>query len=220
MTQSPLILIPVLSAARSTPRLLAPINGVSSLQRTIESAAKDLPEAGIIVSSDDADINDFARSLSTKVEVHERISDGYVENLTDALKGRSPQLVVVLEPTHPFRPRGLIRRTVENLAEREHLDSVVCVRRFTANLWRRERDGEIHALGDTGTGRDETYFQELVGLALATRPRVLQAGRRLGDAVGFEIVDQSWALVDVRDDSGLAVAQALSDTLSNKAEIH
>ena len=101
---------------------------------------------------------------------------------------------------------------------RHAIDSVVCVRRFTANLWRRTVDGEILALSEGGEARDAVYFQEMVGLALAARPSLFESGRRLGDAVGFEVVDQTWALVDVRDDTGFAVAEALADRLPQLEE--
>jgi len=214
----PLVVIPVLSAARSTPRLMAPILGRSSLQRTLDAAVADLPESEVVVTTDDPGIRAVAESFGGRVVAHARSADSYVEALAAVARGRDAGIVVVLEPTHPFRPRGLIRRTADNLAARDHLDSVVCVRRFTANLWRRTPDGEILALSEGGDARDGEYFQEMVGLALAARPHLFEAGRRLGDAVGFEVVDQTWALVDVRDDTGFAVAEALADRLPQLEE--
>jgi len=210
---APLVIIPVLSAASSTPRLTVPIRGRSSLERTLDAAVADLPDSPIVVTTDDAGIGSAVAGFGGRVELHARTAKGYTAALAEVARGRGADIVVVLEPTHPFRPAGLIRRTADNLAARDHLDSVVCVRRFTANLWRRTSDGEILALSEGGDARDGVYFQELVGLALAARPNLLEQGRRLGDAVGFEVVDQTWALVDVRDDVGFAVADALADRL-------
>ena len=92
------------------------------------------------------------------------------------------------------------------------------MRQFTANLWRRTQDDEILAMSDGGSSRGAVYFQELVGLALAARSHLFEDGRRLGDAVGFEVVDQTWALVDIRDDTGFAVAEALADHLPHLEE--
>jgi hypothetical protein len=215
---APLVIIPVLSAARSTPRLMAPIRGRSSLERTLDAAVADLPDSPIVVTTDDAGIRAVVEGFGGKVEAHSRTAESYVAALAEVTRGRSAEIVVVLEPTHPFRPQGLVRRTADNLAAREHLDSVVCVRRFTANLWRHTPDGEILALSEGGDARDGVYFQEMVGLALAARPGLFESGRRLGDAVGFEVVDQTWALVDVRDDTGFAVAEALADRLPQLEE--
>lgn len=214
----PLVIIPVLSAARSTPRLMAPIRGRSSLLRTLDSAVADLPDSTVVVTTDDEAIRAMVDGFGGHVRSHRRTAESYVAALAEAGRDSGAEIVVVLEPTHPFRPKGLIRRTADNLAAREHLDSVVCVRRFTANLWRRTADGEILALSEGGDTRDGEYFQEMVGLALAARPSLLEAGRRLGDAVGFEVVDQTWALVDVRDDTGFAVAEALADRLPQLEE--
>lgn len=215
---APLVIIPVLSAARSTPRLMAPIHGRSSLERTLEAAVTDLPDSDVIVTTDDPAIRSMAERFGGRVVPHSRTAESYVAALADVARVHPAEIAVVLEPTHPFRPKGLIRRTADNLASREHLDSVVCVRRFTANLWRRAPDGEILALSEGGDSRDAVYFQEMVGLALAARPHLFEDGRRLGDAVGFEVVDQTWALVDVRDDTGFAVAEALADRLPQLEE--
>lgn len=214
----PLVIIPVLSAARSTPRLLVPIHGRSSLERTLDAAVADLPDADVVVTTDDSRIREVAGGFGGRVAPHARTAESYTAALAEVARGRDAGIVVVLEPTHPFRPKGLIRRTAENLAARDHLDSVVCVRRFTANLWRRTADGEILALSEGGDSRDAVYFQEMVGLALAARPHLFEGGRRLGDAVGFEVVDQTWALVDVRDDTGFAVAEALAGRLPQLEE--
>lgn len=215
---APLVIIPVLSAARSTPRLLAPIQGRSSLERTLDAAVADLPDSDVVVTTDDARIREMADAFGGRVVAHARSAESYVAALAEVARSHGADIVVVLEPTHPFRPKGLIRRTADNLAARDHLDSVVCVRRFTANLWRRTADGEILALSEGGDGRDAVYFQEMVGLALAARPHLFEDGRRLGDAVGFEVVDQTWALVDVRDDTGFAVAEALATRLPQLEE--
>lgn len=215
---APLVVIPVLAAARSTPRLMVPIHGRSSLERTLEAALADLPDSAVVVTTDDPGIAAIAKGFGGRVEAHARSAESYVAALAEVARGRDAEIVVVLEPTHPFRPKGLIRRTAENLAARDHLDSVVCVRRFTANLWRRTPDGEILALSEGGDARDGEYFQEMVGLALAARPHLFADGRRLGDAVGFEVVDQTWALVDVRDDTGFTVAEALADRLPQLEE--
>ena len=218
---TPLVVIPVLSAAPSTPRLLTPIHGRSSLWRTLDSAVADLPDSPIVVTTDDATIRASVEEYGAPFVAHARSADGYTQAVADVVReyGAEIEIVVILEPTHPFRPRGLIRRTADNLGSRDHLDSVVCVRRFTANLWRRTSDGEILALAEGRDGQDAEYFQEMVGLALAVRASLIRNNRRLGDAVGFEVLEHAWALADVRDDMSFAAAEALADTLIRMEEI-
>ncbi|WP_420402493.1 hypothetical protein [Nisaea sp.] len=206
-----LIIIPVYSGASSTPRIVQPLDGTSSLVRTIEAALEDLPDARIVLTADDDAVKAQAAPYADRITIHDRRAESYLDALVEVLDAFPAQQIVVIEPTHPFRPRGLIRRTAENLAAREHLDSVVCVRQFDASLWRLDPDKTIQALGPGGDRRNSTYFQEVVGLALATRPELIREGRRLGDAVGFEVVDQFWALVDIRDDMSLAMAEMVAD---------
>lgn len=206
-----LIIIPVYSGASSTPRIVKPLDGTSSLLRTIEAALEDLPGARIVLTADDAAVKKEAAPYADRITIHDRTAESYTDALIDVLDAFPADEIVVVEPTHPFRPRGLIRRTAENLAARDHLDSVVCVRQFDASLWRLDPDKTIQALGPGGDRRSSTYFQEVVGLALATRPELIREGRRLGDAVGFEVVDQFWALVDIRDDMSLAMAEMVAD---------
>jgi CMP-2-keto-3-deoxyoctulosonic acid synthetase len=209
-----LIIVPVLAASKSTEAILKPLRGPSSLERTLAAVIEDLPGARIVVASDSDAVADQARGVGPEVTLMERSSDSYTGALIDVLDAYPADHVAVVEATHPFRPRGLIRRTVENLIERDHLDSVVCARQFKANLWRLESGNSITALGPGGDRRDATYFQEMVGLALATRPNLIRDGRRLGDAVGFEVVDQFWALIDISDDVTHGVAELVADRLT------
>ena len=214
-----MVIIPVLAAAKSTEAILKPLRGPSSLERTLLAAIEDLPEATIVVTTDSDAVAAQANGLgqktgSTSVTLQERKSDSYLGALIDVLDAYPAEHVAVVEATHPFRPRGLIRRTMENLIARKHLDSVVCTRQFRANLWCLDEDQAITALGPGGDRRDGTYFQEMVGLALATRPNLVRDGRRLGDAVGFEVVDQFWALIDIQDDVTHALAELVADRLT------
>lgn len=209
-----LIIVPVLAASKSTEAILKPLRGPSSLERTLAAAIEDLPGARIVVTSDSDAVAAQARGVDGQVTLMERRSDSYTGALIDVVEAYPADYVAVVEATHPFRPRGLIRRTVENLISRDHLDSVVCARQFRANLWRLETGNSITALGPGGDRRDATYFQEMVGLALATRPDLIRDGRRLGDAVGFEVVDQFWALIDISDDVTHGVAELVADRLT------
>jgi CMP-2-keto-3-deoxyoctulosonic acid synthetase len=210
-----LVIIPVLAASKSTEAILKPLKGPSSLQRTLTAALEDLPGATIVVTTDSDAVAAQARQVGKSVIFRDRTEKSYAGALIDVLDAHPADHIAVVEGTHPFRPRGLIRRTVENLMERDHLDSVVCARQFRANLWRLDGKNSITALGPSGDRHDATYFQEMVGLALATRPDLIRDGRRLGDAVGFEVVDQFWALVDICDGDAHAVAELVADRLTD-----
>lgn len=216
---STLVIVPVIADELVDKRLLTPLAGRSSFERTL-AAAGEVGGARVIVTTDDARVKDAARAFGHGVLVHDRGVRDYVPALAAAVDAidRDADIVVVLEPTHPFRPTGLVGRTAANLAQRGHLDSVVSVRRFKANLWQIEDDGTIGSLAGGAESRDRVYYQELIGLALATRPKLLRRGLRLGDAVGFEVVDRFWGMVDIRDDASLVVAQAMAAQMKHIEE--
>ncbi len=206
------VIIPVLASAGGVDDMLRPIRGRSSFQRTIDAALAELDQVQVVVTTDDPRITAAVTAINDpRLHAHSRQIIPYTPAVSAVAEAYESDLVVVLEPTHPFRPAGLIARTVRNLRARADLDSVVCVRRFKANLWQPREDGLIDALGLGGNRTIPTYYQELVGLGLATRRHVLGNGQRLGDAVGFELVDQIWGLVDIHDATGLALAEALAD---------
>ena len=73
----PLVVIPVLSAAESTPRLTIPIRGRSSLWRTLDSAVADLPGSTVVVTTDDAGIRASVEDYGTPAVAHaRRVRDG------------------------------------------------------------------------------------------------------------------------------------------------
>jgi hypothetical protein len=214
-----LVIIPVIADELVDKRLLTPLAGRSSFERTLAAAA-EVANGRVVVTTNDDRVKNAARAFGRGVLIHDRSVRDYIPALADAVDAidGAADIVVVLEPTHPFRPAGLAGRTAANLAQRDHLDSVVSVRRFKANLWQVEDDGTIGALASGVESRDRIYYQELIGLALATRPKLLRCGLRLGDAVGFEVVDRFWGMVDIRDDASLAVAQAIAAQLERIEE--
>jgi hypothetical protein len=217
MNPDAVALIPVLDEPRVLDRLTQPLGDHGALARTIESIRHDLPQMPIVLTTDSYAVRDYVRQHFPNVQLHARTTRDYVLSLVGALDvmERDPVVALVVEATHPFRPAGLVRKLASALASRSQLDSVVCVRQLRGNLWQVDADGGISAAQETDTPiAPQIFFQELVGLGLATRPSLLRAGRRLGDSVGFEVVDDIWSLTDVRDDRGVRRAQSLVGLLS------
>lgn len=213
MASSPLVIIPVLAARGRVDVLLEPIAGESALSRTARRVLTELPEAKCVVTSDSARVLDAARDVSLQIITHRRKERDYVAALVDALDGVHPEadVVVVLEPTHPFRPTGLVGRLCNNLLRRADLDTVVCARRISGTLWQRRAEGEIDLISEEGgDSLSLDFFQELLGLGIGTRSYVLRLGRRVGEKIGFEVLDDFWALTDLRDESGLPQANQLA----------
>jgi hypothetical protein len=215
MNPTATVLVPILSHEDLVRRLLEPIAGRCSLQRTIDHAREYLPAATIVVTTDDPLVKDKMDNGSWGASLHDRTRKDYDEALFDALgdDAKDDDIVVVLEATHPFRPEGLIERTVRNLTKLDHLDSVLSVNQLSGQLWY-EKSGDILKLLPDEVGDRSyrhTYFQQLTGLCLATRARCIKDLQRVGDVVGFEIIDAIWSLIDLHDDDGLRLANLFAN---------
>src|SRR3989338_9571099 len=85
-----------------------------------------------------------------------------------------PDLVVSLEPTFPFRPKGLIDDMILKLAQ-GGFDSVVAVKRENRGIWK-ERENKIHQIEEGMTPRQfkEPTYLELRGVCLVTHPEFIR----------------------------------------------
>lgn len=208
-----LAVIPVAADVGRSDLIVRDIAGASALARTVAHICEDLPEATVVVASDDDAVLDQARTLPTAPIVLERKQRGYVECLNEVLDSQrlSFELVVTVEATHPFRPKQLLRRMVTNLASRTSFDSIICVRGFDGHLWQADRKGAIASLDEDRLSSQ--YFEEVTGLGSVTRPAMWRTGRRRGDHIGFEVVDPIWSMVDLKSDTMLLAAQGLAAVL-------
>ncbi len=209
-------LIPVLDEPGVLERLTTPLAGRGALAHTFTSLRRDLPDTTIIMTTDSETLCAHVKSEFPFVRVHNRTRRDYVGSLVDALDilPTEPRSVLVLEATHPFRPAGMLTKLAQGLVNHAGMDSVVCVRQIKGMLWRTGADGEISPAQEPDDPSPPIFFQEVVGLGLATRPALLRQGRRLGDNVGFEVLDDIWSLADLRDDRGVRRAQSLASMLS------
>jgi len=210
-------LIPILNEPGVFDRLTVPLDGRCGLARTIEAMHRELPQVTILVTTDSPELREYVASKFPFVRLHARTQRDYVASLVAALDTlpSDPEVVLVVECTHPFRPSGLFGKLLGGLAGHREMDSVVCVRQLKGMLWHTEADGTIFPAQELDDPSPNIFFQELVGLGLATRPRLLRIGRRLGDNVGFEVVDDIWSLCDLRDDRGVRRARTVAALISS-----
>ena len=119
--------------------------------------------------------------------------------------------VVLLEPSHPVRPRGLVNRVVDALASSD-CDSVLTAHEERHAFWMQTPEGEIRPVATDNESSRQTrapLFREVAGLACASRHGIVAAGRGPGRNVGIVPV-RSWiGLIDTQDPFGLLVAEKL-----------
>jgi len=186
---------------------------------TLDRLKESLFIKKIIVSTDNAETAALARKLGAETPFMRDPSFSAPEvNLAQVLrhsleKAESlkiyPDLVVSLETTFPFRPKGLIDDMISQLAE-NGFDSVVAAKRENKAIWK-EMDGKISQLDEGFMPRefkDPTYI-ELKGIGCVTYPEFIRAGGVLGDNIGIYELKDPYSSVEVRDAEDLKMASVL-----------
>jgi len=195
------------------------------LAYTIDAAAASRLITRIIISTDDSEAGKLATTLGAEVPFLRPteltavgVSLGKV--LQHALlwleehEGYLADIVVLLEITHPIRPPGLVDRVIEVLLS-EKLDSVFVAREERHEFWSFNSRGDLERIQpreEMPRQMLQPLYKEMGGMVTAMRAELVRTGRRLGDRVGLVPVRDASSLVDLHDEDGLRLAQALLQT--------
>lgn len=193
---------------------------------TIERALESKYIKRIIVSTDSAEMAELANKLGAETPFlrDASFSRDYVDlgkvfqhSLERVEEAKIfPDLVICLEVTFPFRPKGLIDDMILQLAQ-NGLDTVVAARAENRALWK-ERDGRIEQLVEGMTPRQfkESVFIELKGVGCVTHPEFLRQGALLGKKIGIYEVDDPYSHLEVRNEDDFRMASRLIKEWFNK----
>lgn len=195
------------------------LNDRPLLAYTVERALEARYIKRVIVSTDNPELADVAKSLGAEAPFirSAQLSREYVDLGTvlrysleriEELK-IFPDLVVSLEITFPFRPRGFLDDMIEQLAH-NGLDSVVAARRENKAIWK-EREERIIQLEEGLTPRQlktPTYV-ELKGVGCVTHPQFVREGNLLGERVGIYEVTNPYSPIEVRSEEEFTLAARL-----------
>ncbi len=206
--------------AQMTPESL--LCGKPVLTYTIEAARQATCLDRILVSTDSAVVAEVARGYGTEVPFFRpphlaAAGVPMIQVLQHCLQWLEQEdsypvdIVVLLEVTHPIRPPGLIDDVVEVL-QTEGLDTVFAAREERHRFWRFSENSleQLHPEeGDHTRHQVQPTYKELAGMATAIRADIVRSGRRLGDRIGLVPVRDVSSQVDLHDEDGLRLAQAL-----------
>ena len=195
------------------------LNGVPLLEYTVRSAQASKFIKQIIVSTDSPEYAKIAGKLGAQIpfmrdpslsEEHvdlEKVYKYSIDKLEE--QGIFADVIVTLEITFPFRPKGFIDQLIVRLVQ-EGLDSVIAVRTEHSSCWVKE-DNRIKRI-DAGfiprKFKDAVYLG-IKGLGCATHPSFLRQGRLLGEKVGILETTNPYNSIEVRDEIGLRFAEEL-----------
>jgi len=205
-----------------------PIKGVSPklgrrtlLEYTVRRAKQARHLKHVIVSTDSKATARLAEKLGAEAPFlrEKSYSEGFVgldKVLQVSLKeieerGILPDLLVLLEPTYPFRPAGLIDRLVEQCVS-GGFDSLLAARREYNSCWT-EEEGGIRRLDEGFVPREfkRPFFVGLKGLGCVSYPAFVREGSLLGNRVGLYEVRDPYAPIEVREKSDFGMAKKLME---------
>lgn len=122
-------------------------------------------------------------------------------------QGQSPDFVMLLEITHPLRPKGIIDQ-VAAVPANGAVDSVVTCHPQHYNFWRREINGAMKRIAGPAEIDGVAMYQELTGICSLFSPNWLGTETPFGELVDVVPIARFWATIDVRDEDGLWLAQS------------
>lgn len=212
---STIVLIPIRGPIRY-------LNGKPLLLYTIERARESKYIKRVIISTDNEETAKVAENHGAEVpfirdlhfsEEHVNLAQvlSYSLEKIEELK-IFPDLIVSLEVTFPFRPKGLIDDMILQLSQ-NGLDSVIAAKRENKAIWK-ERDKKIVQLDEGLTPRQfkAPTFIELKGVACVTHPEFLRKGVLLGEKIGIYEVNNPYSSIEVREEADFRLAEKLIDS--------
>lgn len=214
-----LVLIPARGGSKGVPRKnLRDVAGKPLIVWTIEQAlAMTTAGVRVVVSTDDAEIAEVARSAGADVPF---LRPGHLAEDTTATEPvvlhalselGDPSAVMLLQATSPIRLPGTLDRAV---AEFEGYDSLVGVVPQAPFLWQRHHDGSITAAYDVDQRlrrQDMTDFDiryRETGSLYVTRPEIYRSQHnRLGGRIGLFVMHDDEG-IDIDTELDLQIAAA------------
>jgi len=219
-----LVIVPVKSAHEAEPLFLQPLGAGGLIDLTLEDAERQTARGDVTlcITTDDERVIAHAKArkkawLFKKRGPEEQRGNyfttlSYAHDWARAETGKDFRSVLILEPSHPFRPAGLIANAIAMLERDPSLETVVSVVREYGNLWTDDGRGNLHR---TTTTLGQSFYREIAGLCLLTRPSTLSSSA-IGHDIGFVVVEEQWALIDIHGAEGVVMARRFHDLLSKQ----
>ncbi len=202
-------------------RNLALIDGIPLIKFTIDYAKSCKDISKTIVLTNDSEIADFAVQCGAEVPFlmpdnlagNIRIKDVLAYCIEELKKKEdySPDLVVFLEPTHPFRENSWIEKMIQIMKD-NNLDHAFTSKTEKDNFWRITETGEIAFLGsekDVVRAKKDPIYREMGGLCSVMKTSVLISPERTGKNVGMIPIAGIFSTVDIKTEEDLFIAEQI-----------
>lgn len=176
-------------------------------EHTIQSAIASRKMDQVIIAYDDDRIIPMLSCHGSNVEIVKRPEFLSLEGVTTLdvlqhvaakiLSGSAVDYFMLLEISHPDRPRALLDRLIET-AENTPADSHITVKPIKYNYWVKHNESGTSRIVGGGENTDISVYQELLGIGSLFRAQVCSSGDVLGGEVNMIPLDGDWVDVDIR----------------------
>ena len=230
-----LAIIPARGGSKGLPgKNIKLFNGKPLIAHAIKAAKSCSLVSRVILSTDDEEIAKVGKEWGAEIPFMrpeelagddvrpEAVLKDVVERLEEKENYKS-DIVVYLQPTDLFRPKGIVCQVVQKLLDNSNLDSVFATATTHKNYWRK-KEGKFERLATDipyGVSRwiREPLYREDTGIALATKAKFIKEERRIGDNVDVIISPLEFSFIDIHDEMDLWLAETVVQKLKEKDEL-
>jgi CMP-N-acetylneuraminic acid synthetase len=228
-------IIPARGGSKGIPKKnIKLINGKPLIAYAIKAAKNCSLVSRVILSTDDEEIAKVGKEWGAEVPFMrpadlaadnarpEPVLKGVVEWLQEK-ENYKTDIVVYLQPTDLFRPKGIVCQVVQKLLDNPKLDSVFAAVSTHKNFWRK-KEGNFERLASDipyGVSRwiREPLYREDTGIALATKADVIKKERRIGENVDVIVSKLEFSFIDIHDEMDLWLAETVIQKLKETDEL-
>jgi len=191
------------------------------IEYTLEQALSSQYVKKVIVSTDNRELAKLSEQMGAQAPFlrDESLSKDFIDmekvmqyslNQIEKLK-IYPELVVYLEITFPFRPKGLIDAIIKQLIS-GGLDSIMAVRKENKSIWK-EESGKITRIDQGNMPRlyKEASYIGIRGLCCVTHPEFIREGTLMGERIGIYDVGDMVSTLEVREKTDFELTKILLD---------
>jgi len=198
---------------------LRELAGKPLYQFAIEHAKRSSRVDCVAVSTDDESVATVAKDVGADVVLHRPAAESRFDVILELLmqsslqmledQGNIPDVLVMLEPTFPFREEALIDQLVAKFID-GGFDTVIPARAEYNSCWM-EEDGNYRRVDDGYVARQfkTPFYTGLKGLCCVCSPSTIRTGQLFGENVGLFKLDDAVLTVEVRTDSDVTFAETI-----------
>ena len=188
---------------------------------TIRAAKNSKLIDRVFVSTEDKEIADISKKYGAEIIARPKKIAGDYTPSVDVLKqgiewlekkeNYKADIVVYLQCTDIFRPKGIIDRVIEKLLKNPDLDSVFVAQSTHKNFWQEidRRKKRIIKRKSMVRQKMKPIFREDTGLASAVWSKLIEKGERIGNKIEIIENDDPLSFIDIHDKFDLWLAEKI-----------